>query len=283
MTETNKQLYCWDFTLNFIQKGYEIWKNCDAMKVLKQLKELCKLGNFQIEKGLKKGKLHFQGRVSTKKKYRFSEIKKVATKTFLTGIHWSPTSNSCKGNFDYVTKDFTRIDGPWNVKDKIQYIPRQIREIEELRPFQKHIIRDAGVWDTRHVNLVYNPEGCVGKSILKGWLRAHNIGRPLPPVNDYKDMMRMVCDMPTSKLYLIDMPKAMKKDRLGGLYSAIETIKDGYAWDDRYNFTEKIFDCPNIWVFTNTMPDLEMLSQDRWVIWSITTDTYDLYRFKCET
>jgi hypothetical protein len=68
------------------------------------------------------------------------------------------------------------------------------------------------------------------------------------------------------------MPRALKKDKLGGFYSAIETVKDGYAYDDRYNFTEKIFDCPVIWVISNTLPDFSLLSRDRWKLWEITDD-----------
>ena len=276
-----KQLYCWDFTINL--KNNKRFRKNDHAIIQKQLNEICKKGNFQLEEGEKNGILHFQGRVSLKDRRRKTEIIKLATDTFLTGIHWSPTSNENKGNFDYVTKEFTRIAGPWDVKEKPLYIPRQVREIESLRPFQQQIVDDAGVWDTRHINIVYDPSGNIGKSRLKLWIRAYKIGRIIPPVNDFKDMMRMVMDMPTSKLYLIDMPKAYKKDKLGGLFSAIETIKDGYAYDDRYHFQEKIFDCPNIWVFTNQLPDLELLSKDRWVIWSVTTDTYDLYRFNCVT
>ena len=76
-------------------------------------------------------------------------------------------------------------------------------------------------------------------------------------------------DMPTSSLYLIDMPRSMSKSGLLGLYSAIEEVKNGYAFDDRYKFTEKIFDCPNIWIFTNTLPDRNLLSYDRWKLWEI--------------
>lgn len=273
-----KQLYCWDFTLH----ANDLYTKTDNAKLQKHLNDICKKGFFQLEEGEKTGKLHFQGRVSLKDRRRKTEIIKLATTTFLRGIHWSPTTNENKGNYDYVTKNFTRINGPWDIKEKPDYIPRQVREISSLRPFQQKIVDNAGVWDTRHINLVYCPTGNVGKSRLVGYLRAYKIGRPLPPVNDFKDVMRMVMDMPTSQLYLIDMPRAMKKDKLGGLYSAIETIKDGYAYDDRYHFQEKVFDCPNIWVFTNTLPDLTLLSKDRWVIWSITTDTYDLYRFECE-
>jgi hypothetical protein len=111
-------------------------------------------------------------------------------------------------------------------------------------------------------------------------MRAHKLGRALPPVNDYKDLLRMVCDLPTSKLYLFDMPRAMNKDKMYQFYSAVETIKDGYAYDDRYTFKEKVFDCPNIWIFCNVLPDLAMLSRDRWRIWDI-DNSYNLVKLKC--
>lgn len=293
---SNKQLYCWDFTL-FLrvtreeqeeeENEHSSFKTGDHSLIKKQLREICKGGTFQLEEGEKSKKLHYQGRISLKKKRRKSEIVKLATTTFLKGIHWSPTSNANKGNHDYVTKEHTRIEGPWDLNELESYVPRQIRAIKELRPFQRYIIEDAQVWNTRTINVVLNPEGCVGKSILKGWLRAYKIGRPLPAINDFKDIMRMVMDMPTSSLYLMDMPKAMKKDKLGGMYAAIETIKDGYAWDDRYSFKEKVFDCPNIWIFTNTAPDMDLLSRDRWKIWGVTTDTYELYPWveatKCDS
>ncbi len=268
--KTNRQLNCWDFTINKIE--------VEPTKLKKQLCEICKEGNFQKEKGIKSGKIHYQGRVSTKSRYRFSEIKKLASDTFLRGIHWSPTSNACKGNYEYVTKEFTRVEGPWDLLVHERYIPRQIRDITQLRPFQQSIVADAGVWDTRHINIVYDVRGLNGKTILKGYLRAHGIGRPIPPVTDYRDMMRMVMDLPTSKLYLVDMPKAFTK-KLSGFYAAIETIKDGYAYDDRHRFREKVFDCPNIWIFTNTMPNWEFMSKDRWKVWEIEEHTFQLVKY----
>jgi len=83
----------------------------------------------------------------------------------------------------------------------------------------------------------------------------------------------MVCDMPTSSSYLFDMPKSQNKDRLYGFFSGVETLKDGYAYDDRYVFKEKIFDCPNIWIFTNKLPEEDYLSKDRWRFWSIEDET----------
>lgn len=268
---------CWyDFTIFLTQNGKEIWRQDEYPVLKKQLNEICKEGTFQLEECPSTGKKHFQGRVSLKKKIRKTALVKIATETFLRqGVSWSITSKPNIRNYDYLTKEHTRVAGPWNIKEKETYIPRQVREITNLRPFQQHIINDAEVWNTRIINWVYQPDGCVGKSILKTYLRCHKLGRPLPPCNDMKDILRMVCDMPTSKLYIIDLPKAMKKERLHGLLGAIETIKDGYAYDDRYKFTEKVFDCPNIWVFSNMMPDFDMLSHDRWKIWNI-NDEYEL-------
>ena len=102
------------------------------------------------------------------------------------------------------------------------------------------MIADAKVWNTRTINVVLDFKGNIGKSTLVNYIRAHRLGRRIPPVNDFKDLMRMVMDMPTSSLYLIDMPRSMSKSGLLGLYSAIEEVKNGYAFDDRYKFTERI-------------------------------------------
>lgn len=216
-------------------------------------------------------KLHFQGKFSLIKKRRFPMIKKKFKELPKgTPLHCMRLSPSHVTVMDYVTKQDTRVEGPWADTDpEPPYIPRQIREIKSLRPFQQNIIDNVDIWDTRHINLVYCPKGNKGKTILVGYLRAHGLARALPPVNDSKDFLRMVYCLPTSRCYIVDMPRAMKKDKLAQFFSAIETVKDGYAYDDRYTFKEKNFDCPNIWIFTNTLPNTHYLSSDRWKYWGI--------------
>ncbi len=72
-----------------------------------------------------------------------------------------------------------------------------------------------------------------------------------------------------SRLYLIDFPRAANAATCAGFWSAMESIKNGWAWDDRYKFKEIYFDCPNVWVFTNTLPDERVLTGDRWAVWVI--------------
>ena len=97
----------------------------------------------------------------------------------------------------------------------------------------------------------------------------YNLGKMIPFCNDYKDIIRMCYDIGVYKSYLIDLPRAVSKERLHNMYAAIETIKGGYAFDDRYKFQDRYFDCPNIFVFTNFLPDEEFLSKDRWRYWAI--------------
>ena len=264
--------YRWDFTLAYSENNKD-------EKVLKDiLHRKCKKYAFQLERG-SSGYEHYQGRISLIKKKSLQALISFFKKhDEFHGIHWSPTSSEVAKNGDdfYVIKEDTRIKGPWTDQDEELYIPRQIREMEGLRPFQKYIVENANEWDKRTINMIYCAEGNLGKSLLVGYCRAHKIGRALPPVNDQKDLLRMVCDLPTSKMYLFDMPRSMNKDRLYQFYSAVETIKDGYAYDDRYNFREKVFDCPNIWIFSNSLPDYTMLSADRWKIWTINTTDYEL-------
>jgi hypothetical protein len=236
----------------------------DHTIIMKWCKKYTKKWCFQQEECPSSGNLHFQGRISLKLKKRLTEICKDNLK-----FHFTITSKENRENNFYVTKEESRIDGPWSDEDEVVYIPRQVREINCLKKWQDSIIQISKNWDTRSVNVLIDKDGGIGKSTLVSYVRAHRMGRKIPAVNDYKDLMRMVCDIPTSSLYLIDMPRGMSKRGLIGFFSAIEEIKNGYAWDDRYKFTEKIFDCPNIWIFSNALPDKDLLSHDRWKLWEV--------------
>lgn len=264
---TNGAIYRFDYTI-FAEPS------CEG-DLVKWCKEHCKKWGFQGEICPTTGKHHFQMRISLKKKARKPPFIPFDGK-------FSPTSKAIdKDNFyDYVSKDESKVGEARTDLDEPIYVPRQIREIEKLYPWQQEVIDKSKVWNTRHINWIYCPNGNIGKSILAGYVRAHKLGRVLPMVNDYKELMEVVCDMPTSSFYILDMPRAIKKDKLNQLYSAIETIKDGYAFDRRYSFKEKVFDCPNIWIFSNTQPDKKLLSSDRWVLWQVKEN--QLVKFESE-
>lgn len=240
------------------------------------LERVAKKWCFQLEKGTESGWQHFQGRLSLKTKKRQSTlIGEMPWKE----MHISPTSTENRDNMFYVTKEETRIAGPWADTDEKIYIPRQVKEVmEHWRPWQAMVINEIQnkVWDTRTIHVFYDPEGHTGKSVLVSYLGATKQACQIPFCNDYKDILRAVMDRPKRGAYLIDMPRAINKEKLNQLYSGIETVKSGYAYDDRYSFQEEYFDCPQMYVFTNKVPDISLLSRDRWKIWMITRPDYGL-------
>lgn len=233
------------------------------------LGKFCKKWCFQLERG-EGGFNHFQGRLSLRVKKRPNE----AVQMF-GGAPWhlSVTSKENAENDFYVTKEDTRVDGPWTEEDAPKYVPRQVREITKLRPWQEHILEDRNVWDKRTINVVYDASGNSGKSTLCTYLGVYGYGRKLPFANNYKDVMQMVMDTRKCRLYIFDLPRALRKDVLNEFIAGVETLKDGYAFDPRYEFRDEHFDCPNIWIFTNVVPDVELVSRDRWRIWTIDSET----------
>lgn len=257
--------YHYDWTL-----PRDDWSHTEIIKLIHP--KYVKKYTFQLEKG-DSGYEHFQGRLSLIKKRRLTEACKLL-KEVLPKIHLSVTSNNGLEDNFYVLKEDTKLEGAWSDTDpKPQFIPRQIREITKLKPWQQTVVDLSSEWNTRNINIILDTAGNIGKSILSTYMGVYGHGRQLPYCNDYKDIMRMVMDIPTSRCYLIDMPRAINKEKLFQMYGAIETVKSGYAYDDRYSFRDKYFDCPNIWVFTNTVPDFGLLSIDRWKLWEVKNDT----------
>lgn len=241
------------------------WKKLDVISILK---DECKKWCFKGEKA-NSGYEHWQGRISLKVADRLAPMIAKFKSKHNVDWHWSLTSKENKSNNFYIEKSETQITDVFSDTDEELYIPRQIREIPDLYPWQKTIIEISKVWDTRTINIIYCPNGNIGKTTLIGYIRAHKIGRVLPCCFEYKEIMQIVCDLPTSTSYFIDMPRAIKKNQLEGFFGGLETTKDGYAYDLRYRFQEKVFDCPNIFVFTNSMPSYDYLSKDRWKYWII--------------
>jgi len=267
---TTGPVYCYDFTL-----GTEF---ALVEEVKEWLISLCKKWCFQRECSEETGWEHFQGRLSLKAKLRLFNLKE---KCLWPEIHLSPTSKANVSNFYYVSKDETRVDGPWANTDPGQaYIPRHIRKITSMFPWQQTILdMHKAEEDTRWIHCIVTIKGDLGKSTFITYNAVHGVGHWIPPLNTFNDIMEIVQNLSKCGCYFFDLPKALDKRNLKGLFSALECIKDGRAYDPRYHFKQDFFDIPNVFVFTNTYPDLTLLSQDRWKIWDI-NDKFELVEWR---
>lgn len=248
-------------------------------------KAWCKLWgkhwSFQLERGEQTGRDHYQGIISLKTKRTKAECLSVMNPL---PEFFEPIANaSLKAGSEsfYVTKPDTRIDGPWTDKDVERYIPRQYRGLEQtLYPWQQYVWDNVNTFEPRIVNLVLDRTGCNGKSTLASLMELHEKGIDMPPINDGEKLIQSLADILIAtenrepKCIFIDIPRAMKQDKLYGLYSAIEQIKKGKVTDTRYSYKQWWFDSPQVWVFCNTVPDVTYLSQDRWRFWKISEDKH---------
>lgn len=244
------------------------------------LNKNCKKWVFQLEKG-DAGYEHWQGRFSLIKKRQKHVLVKLF-KAIPVPNYLEPTTNEeFRKEAFYCMKEDTRIEGPYkdgNEEGDTAYIPRQFRG-KELYEWQKQILESADVFDDRIINLIYDPHGNSGKSTVAAIAELVHNGIDMPPLNDYKELIALACDicmdknLRDPKIMFFDMPRAVRKDQLYGLYSAIEQIKKGKLYDCRYHYKSWWIDSPQIWVFTNTLPDLSMLSLDRWKIWKIDNES----------
>lgn len=293
------QIRCYDFRMSETRKDGSKFTKDDVGKCLLKL---CKKFVFQLEKGEKNDYVHYQGRISLIK----STLKKTLLEQFCNILkcenkdapqYLEPTTKGVHktSNFNYVLKEATRVDGPWTEKDftddKLKepvYIPRQYRDkMNNLYPFQKQIKESGKVFNDRDVNLILSNKGCDGKTTIAHICRLFDKGLVIPTINDAERLVASVCDICMAKNIrdpsplFFDMPRAMSKDRLFGIYSAIESIKSGYLYDLRNKYKEWDIDSPQIWVFCNELPDLSLLSLDRWKIWKI-NDKKELERMTAE-
>lgn len=244
---------------------FTLFDEISTTDVRNELKKHCKKYCFQKEKGDKTGVIHYQGRFSLKIKKRLNEAIKLLD---WDKFHLSVTSNENKGNSFYVMKDETRLEGPFTDENDV-YIPKDIKNIKELKPWQATLRNMLKEYNERTVDVVYEEKGNIGKTTLTRYMMLYDDAEMLPFCNDYKDIMRMAFDVGEKKIYLIDMPRAINKEKLFHFFSGIETLKSGYCYDDRYKFTRRLFDRPRICVFTNVKPDQSLLSKDMWKIWSV--------------
>jgi len=248
------------------------------------LAEMAKAWTFQEERGEESTELnpdgyeHYQGRMSLKVKVRPDTFgRSLAAR----GITWkvSVTSNENKGNNFYVTKSDTRVAGPWSDTDpEPVYIPVQYRD-KKLRPGQQRVIDSRLTPDPRGVDCLYDPDGDRGKTMISVLAHLMYGGVRLPSgITDPKDISAALCCILRGTnnrrpgIVTMDMPRAMPKQKLHGMYSAIEEIKNGICCDQRNKFREWYFDTPAVWVFTNAAPHLGHLSLDRWRFWRINAD-----------
>jgi hypothetical protein len=269
-------------------RGYDFRYNADAFSDADSLRELlkpiAKFYVFQLEEGAT-GYRHWQGRLRLIKKRR----KHSALRLFPKGLapqYFEPTvvTEFLTGEAFYQMKEDTRVDGPYTDRDPPPpVITKQMELFDKwgLLPWQETLKQQVSTFCLRSIDLVYDAVGNAGKSLFTEHMELKGHSEEVPPFRLMEDIFGWVASRPIAKTYIIDMPRGMKKDKLGDFYSGIEVIKNGVAYDKRYSAKKIRFDRPRVIVFTNTLPCLSLLSADRWNLWIINDKKLESYKPQC--
>lgn len=195
--------------------------------------------------------------------------------------HWTITSATVHSAkcFNYIMKADTRKDGPWSSKDaEFEDPPPLTLQLKEFYaqvkktgfyPWQEKLASMIQVWNGRKIICIVETTGNNGKSVFVEHLEYTRAAYEVPALTVMEDIMQCCMCIASQKVYCIDMPRSMKKDKLWSFYAGLEALKNGVMYDKRHSFKKRRIDRPNIVVFTNCVPDRDLLSEDRWDIYFI--------------
>lgn len=212
---------------------------------------------FQEEKG-ENGTPHLQGMVIFNNKCRPLEGQK-----FNKTIHWELMRGSIQDSIRYCTKEDTK-------NGKIYsnfYRPLNVATYDSLRPNQKEVVEIVKKNnDDRSVLWFWEEEGNWGKSYITRYF-IDNLDAFVVSGKGTDILYGLFAYIQTNgycpPIVILDIPRSI----MGRVsYGAIESIKNGYFFNAKYEGGMVRFTPPTVVVFANEEPDLDALSLDRWVV-----------------
>lgn len=242
------------------------------------------------------GTPHLQGFVIFKKSYRLS-----GTRKLLPTAHWEiakgtshEASDYCKKDNDFVEigvllsagkrtdlSDFMRtVESGTFAKDELRRLhpgvmaryPRFVDDYinqcrpspavpaHPLRPWQQNLISKLAFPPSdRLISFVVDPVGNAGKSWFgKYYCSLHENAFMMRPTK-YSDMAFALPD--DLRVFFLDCTR-QQVEHLP--YSFLESLKDGMVFSPKYESRMKKYPAVHVVVFTNTHPDMTLLSADRY-------------------
>lgn len=114
--------------------------------------------------------------------------------------------------------------------DEMEEQPEMTMQLElfqrnPLDPWMQTVVDMSQQFCMRTINVIYNTHDNNGKSMLCEYMEYHKKALEIPAFRMMKDIMQCVMSQKPSKCYLIDMPRGLKKDKLGEFYSGIECLR----------------------------------------------------------
>lgn len=242
-----KQHRRWCFTLN----NPEVDK---VDRLLYILPDHCQAYIFSLEKGAS-GTQHYQGYLEFKNGKTLGGCVKLIPRA-----HFEVAKGTRDDNIKYCSK--APLQGPWR-----HGLPEPVEDpINQMRPWQAEAVEIyKSKPDNRTIHWYWEESGGIGKTSLAKHLclkgdclfvsgKASDVKYAVAEwVNSGKPLKAVIFGLPRCREGYVD-------------YAALEEVKDGIFFNNKYEAKMVIFPAVHVFVFANFAPNLHNLSLDRWTV-----------------
>lgn len=247
--EVRKQRVYWVFTFyNYleIENNIKNWLISNCKKAVYG-HEICPTTN----------RPHLQGYFELKRKRRLTEIQNKP----LTWSYLAPCYADDFANCKYCTKDGNDIfHHPFKRKP--------VKIIEELRPFQKHLLHILiNEPNDRTILWIYDKNGKAGKTQFCKYL-IHHYNACYITSGKQGDVLNLVFNHlqnADAEIICLNLPRDNPKID----YNVLEQIKDGLICNTKYETGTILINSPHLIIFSNELPKIEKMTPDRWDVRTI--------------
>lgn len=232
---------------------------------------------FQEEMG-EQGTAHLQGCCRFKNARTFSALKNRFKSThWEMGRKWVALQQYCCKEESRVGRIFTNIE---KLKKKLRIILDPLKD-KVLYPWQNYVLDyiSKGAND-REILWIVDEVGCGGKTTLCKHICLQSPDKSIymgGKANDIKYGISCFLDSNELEVCLFDFTRSLENYIS---YEAIEAVKNGIFYNSKYESKMVIFNQPHVVCFANFYPDESKLSEDRWNIRNIETESRGINRPK---
>lgn len=272
----SKALRAWSITFSEVDGMENFPDNRVIQLILKSIG--ADKWSFQLEKGTLGGRLHYQVHLVLKEPMTGTVLRTKFRdrlrhrKSWAKGCMHTTPMHSQGDHEVYVMKVETRQAGPWS--DKIVYQGQDLVSTKKYWPWQRSLmfLAKRKTIDQRALYVIVDPAGNIGKSEVTKHLAYREDALVIPLGLSAAQMKAAITSTHARKNYLVDLP------RNGGnqqdIYSCCEEIKRGFVISSFHGKLKSLFMLrPNIFIFTNKIPELYLMSFDMWVLLTVDPKT----------
>lgn len=207
---------------------------------------------------------HLQIYIETKNAIWTTSLSKVNKRMHIEKSKGNRDSNIiyCSKGSDFISNFKHEIVFKHNIKNQI--INNEYKNITWKNWQLRCINLLEGKPHNRKIYVFIDPDGNTGKSFLCKYLAIkHNdlIICDGKKDNIFNQVKTMLDELIIPKIILLDVPRS-NKDFIN--YGTIEQLKNGLIYSGKYEGGRCVFPNPHVIIFTNSIPELDKMSLDRW-------------------